>query len=463
MKEIKSLKNSFINFSDKINNSNAFDNYEQNNNLNDMNKGLINVNGKVEISNQNQINENINTKLQKKYFPIKRNYGNIGSNLVVCNKYVWGEKSGLCVIIIMILAELSSFTVFVVFNYEFFGFYIYIIGGVFLLITEIFYILAFVTEPGIIPRNHPDYIIKEKPEITNNENNNKSNNNDNNKNNEIVYNNNLNIIENKNISANNNVPNNIENKNINISNDTAIIKPRIFTERECTTCHIMRPPGASHCATCDNCVLNFDHHCGFISNCVGKRNHKYFYLFALCGVITSLYFSISQIVTIVKVYIVSPKGLYKTLWKKNKYLFILSLLCILVGCGLLIFLRIVTVLIVIISIGYVLFVIIFYVYYDREGKPFYYNPFLPGVLVAVSWYLFILCAACCNQTRNICRGYTIKQIHSIEETFKNDRSEMNRYNRNLTCGEKIANFCQFLKADIGQSLIVPERDLFSNS
>ena len=87
-------------------------------------------------------------------------------------------------------------------------------------------------------------------------------------------------------------------------NDTKEMKPRIFTERECTTCHIMRPPGASHCGTCDNCVLNFDHHCGFLGNCVGKRNHKYFYLFTFFGVITSLYFLIAQIVTIVKVFIV---------------------------------------------------------------------------------------------------------------------------------------------------------------
>eukprot|EP00929_Paragymnodinium_shiwhaense_P038024 TRINITY_DN20166_c1_g1_i1.p1 TRINITY_DN20166_c1_g1~~TRINITY_DN20166_c1_g1_i1.p1 ORF type:complete len:566 (-),score=94.23 TRINITY_DN20166_c1_g1_i1:157-1854(-) len=46
--------------------------------------------------------------------------------------------------------------------------------------------------------------------------------------------------------------------------------------RWCHTCKIIRPPRASHCPDCDNCVLRFDHHCPFVNNCVGQRNYIFF-------------------------------------------------------------------------------------------------------------------------------------------------------------------------------------------
>merc|ERR1712137_1142899 len=49
--------------------------------------------------------------------------------------------------------------------------------------------------------------------------------------------------------------------------------------RWCSTCRIVRPPRASHCPDCDNCVLRYDHHCPFVNNCVGQRNYHFFFGF----------------------------------------------------------------------------------------------------------------------------------------------------------------------------------------
>eukprot|EP00808_Paulinella_micropora_P014207 g67814.t1 len=62
---------------------------------------------------------------------------------------------------------------------------------------------------------------------------------------------------------------------------TREVNGKMLTFKFCGTCKIWKPPRASHCQYCDNCVKEFDHHCPFVNNCIGQRNYGAFVLFNL--------------------------------------------------------------------------------------------------------------------------------------------------------------------------------------
>jgi palmitoyltransferase ZDHHC9/14/18 len=78
--------------------------------------------------------------------------------------------------------------------------------------------------------------------------------------------------------------------------------PPSFTEEQerlgykwCETCLIVRPPRASHCPYCDNCILRMDHHCPFVGNCIGQRNYAYFVSFLLSSSILGISITTSAV------------------------------------------------------------------------------------------------------------------------------------------------------------------------
>jgi len=118
-----------------------------------------------QTNNKSQVSNNLISNKENGYDQIRlkaekinsAHYGNIGKNIVICNKYVFGIKSTFLLFLSTFVGMVLTFIGWILSNNYFYPLYIYIIGGIPFILTQIYFILCFLTEPGIIPRNDPNF------------------------------------------------------------------------------------------------------------------------------------------------------------------------------------------------------------------------------------------------------------------------------------------------------------------
>jgi hypothetical protein len=282
-------------------------------------------------------------------------------------------------------------------------------------LTGYFMLLTYLIEPGIIPKNHPNF----QGEM---------------------------------------------NKNENDEKNKAI--PRIYTQRKCPTCNIIRPPGASHCSECNNCVLDFDHHCVFVSNCIGKRNHKYFYLFLIFGSLSSIISISLNIIVMIYIFFIKSDETLSFIIKENKSLFITSIVLAILAILTTFCKRCFCYTILFGVSGVFLF---FYLWNKhvpiKETTPSYYNPYIIIIFIIVITCGPFVIGTFCGQTFLISQRITVKQKASIKEKINEIYKENSNltisqeYTRVKTCKESWSNIIDFLCSKTDETLIIPERDL----
>ena len=379
------------------------------------------INNQKNNSNSNKDTNN-HSKLIVNYKNIKYNnsnksHRNIGNNIVFFKKYVVGPTNGLALLFLIEMFIVIVLYFMLHYLVSFYSIYIFIPFSVFMFLTGYFMLLTYLIEPGIIPKNHPNF----QGEMNKNEN-----------------------------------ENDEKNKAI----------PRIYTQRKCPTCNIIRPPGASHCSECNNCVLDFDHHCVFVSNCIGKRNHKYFYLFLIFGSLSSIISISLNIIVMIYIFFIKSDETLSFIIKENKSLFITSIVLAILAILTAFFRRCFCYTILFGVSGIFLFIYLWNKHVPiKETTPSYYNPYIIIIFIIVITCGPFVIGTFCGQTFLISQRITVKQKASIKEKINEIYKENSNlaisqeYTRVKTCKESWSNIIEFLCSKTDETLIIPERDL----